>query len=50
MTKWSDKFCEDYGTTKRVKEIKKELQKAVYHKHIENKLSEVIAGKWKRTR
>ena len=48
MSKWSEEFIATYGTTGKVKEIMNQMEKIVYQKEIEKKLSEVAQGKWKR--
>jgi len=48
MSKWADDFIEQYKETGTVKKLTEEIKKATHLKFIDQKLSEVIKGKWKR--
>ena len=48
MSKYMDEFEKTYPTTKKIREVTKQLKKIEENKKMDKLISEVIAGKWKR--
>ena len=48
MSKWLDRFTEEFKTTKKVKQLTEEIKKMEDHRNMDKILSEVIKGKWKK--
>ena len=48
MSKWSDDFEANFKTTKKVREVKENMEIARDHREMNKILSEVIKGKWQR--
>ena len=48
MSKWRDNFCSTWGNTSNLKRVTNQLNREVYNKKIDRRLSEVVAGNWVR--
>jgi len=52
MSKWSDNFIEQYKNTRKIREITKQIEKneekEISQKKMDQIISEILNGKWKR--